>query len=74
MKTKAYVSSFGDYHDIREHVDHLPIGWKGREVGFDADGWYWGLFWTGKKPDRKTIKTMLEKEGFCADETEDFYP
>ena len=73
-KAKAYVSSFGDYHDIRDYADHLPRGWKGREVGFGVDGWYWGLFWTGIKPKREKIKAMLEKEGFCAEDPEDFYP
>jgi hypothetical protein len=72
MKTKAYVSSFGDYHDIDEHTDHLPKGWKGKEVAFDRD--YWGLFWTGIKPKREEIKSMLEKEGFCSEDPEDFYP
>jgi hypothetical protein len=60
------VLSFGDYHDIdifAEDVSRLGIKIKSKEVACFHDvfpGRYYGLFYVGKCPDKKTINKLLE--------------
>jgi hypothetical protein len=69
MKTKIkfpFVDSFADYHDIIYKADELNEIFvtkiKYKEIAFDGD--YWGLFYVGKMPSRKTIHKLLVDMGW----------
>ena len=72
-----FVHEFDDYHDIDHLADDLNeiAGAKPRvkcaEVAFD--GRYWGLFWTGRKPKKAEIRTMLAESDFETDEESKIY-
>jgi hypothetical protein len=60
------VLSFGDYHDIdnfAEDVSRLGLHIKAKEIHNYNDvfpGRYYGLFYVGRCPDKKTINSLLE--------------
>ena len=62
------VREFQDYHSIPEYADDLNKLFKptirNAEVGFDAGGCYWGVFYVGRKPAKAVIKELLDKAGF----------
>lgn len=75
MKLKIkfpFVKSFYDFHYIPNYRDDLNEIFVDKircyECGFDGD--YWGVFYIGKRPDRKTVKTMLKNSGFNHDEND----
>lgn len=59
------VREFQDYHDIQHYADDLnklfsdPKVIRNEEIGFDAGGCYWGVFYVGRKPAKAVIKQLL---------------
>ena len=69
MKLKIkfpFVEAFDDYHDIKDKAEYLNEIFvtkiKYKEIAFD--GFYWGLFYVGKMPSRKTIHKLVVDMGW----------
>lgn len=67
------VREFRDYHDIWEYGLDLnklfksPKAIRNAEVGFDAGGCYWGVYYVGRKPAKAVIDKLLDDAGFIPD-------
>ena len=70
MKAKQiklpFVNSFSDYHEIddfKESIERISDQHiKSSEIAFD--GYYWAIFYVGKRPDKDTMRKMLLKAEF----------
>jgi len=70
------VREFRDYHNIREYGLDLnklfnparPI--RNAEVGFDAGGCYWGVYYVGRKPSKAVIEQLLADADYVPDSDE----
>ncbi len=73
--TFPIVDSFLDYHDIQEFADTLNMVFdkpvRNAELSY-ADGFYWGVFYVGRKPAKAVIDKMLADAGFVEDNGEDW--
>jgi len=65
------VREFRDYHDITEYGFDLNKLFRSpakvirnAEVGFDAGGCYWGVFYVGRKPAKAVIDKLLADAGY----------
>jgi hypothetical protein len=71
-----FVESFADYCSITWHgnvlndifINHV----EAEEVAF-CDGTHWGLFYIGRRPNKKTILKMLAKYGVEEQDTSDYF-
>ena len=69
------VREFRDYHDIQYYADDLnklfsdAKAIRNAEIGFDAGGCYWGVFYVGRKPAKAVIDKLLADAGYepCPD-------
>ena len=72
------VREFRDYHDIREYGFDLnklfdsPKVILNEEVGFDAGGCYWGVFYVGRLPAKAVIDKLLADAGYEPDPEEEW--
>jgi len=67
------VREFQDYHDIPAYGCDLnklfnnPKTIRNEEIGFDAGGCYWGVFYVGRKPAKAVIAKLLADAGYEPD-------
>lgn len=68
------VREFQDYHDIHHYADDLnklfnnPKVIRNKEVGYDAGGCYWGVFYVGRKPAKAVINKLLADANYEPEE------
>jgi hypothetical protein len=72
--TFPVVKEFRDYHDIDAYADDVNDLFDKKirceEICFSC-GYYWGVFYVGRKPAKAVIDQLLADAGFEPDEDDE---
>lgn len=69
MADFVHVVAVDDYHDIPDIARSIKsANVKSYEYGFGADCRYWGIIYTGKRPNKAEIRTLLDVAGYTPNE------